>query len=213
VRIELSSDSPQNQSRMLQEASVVSGASDGLESEIAQLYELHATGLLRYARSKTGSEETAREGLQEAFLRYFIERSYGREITHPRAWLFEVLRNYLSDRISALSARREVPGDHMDHVADLRQDPHGMVEGLQIARDLAASLSERELKCLQLRTEGLSYGEISLVMHVRTGTVGALLARAHEKIRKYAAAGGGTETTMASAVFCLVQEREACTLG
>jgi RNA polymerase sigma-70 factor (ECF subfamily) len=198
---------------MLQDPRATTSLTDGLESEVAGLYELHATVLLRYARCKAGSEETAREGLQEAFLRYFIERSYGREIVNPKAWLFEVLRNYISDRASALSARREIPAEHLDRVPDLRQNPYLRVEGLQIAEELAATLSNRELECLRLRTEGFSYGEIGAAMQVRTGTVGAMLARAYEKIRQHANAGGGAKIALAAAVFSLVQETEPCTLG
>lgn len=180
-----------------------------IQSEVATLYEQHSRGLLRYARGKTGSTEVAQEGLQEAFLRYFIARSYGREILSPRAWLYEVLRNYVFDRSRASSVSREVAGEHMEHVADERQDPEGRVERLQMAREIAAALTGRELECLRLRTEGLSYEEIGAAMQVRSGTVGALLARAHEKIRKQAARDYGVESTLAGAVFCLVYDGES----
>jgi RNA polymerase sigma-70 factor (ECF subfamily) len=213
VAVEFNTLIRQNQQTMPEEPCARLVTADGLESEVAQLYEQHATPLLRYARCKAGSEETAREGLQEAFLRYFIERSYGREIINPKAWLFEVLRNYISDRACSLAARREIPAEHLDRVPDMSQNPYLLVEGLQIAQELAATLSERELECLRLRTEGFSYGEIGAAMQVRTGTVGATLARAYEKIRQHANAGGGAKTTLAAAVFCLVQETEPCTLG
>jgi DNA-directed RNA polymerase specialized sigma24 family protein len=45
------------------------------------------------------------------------------------------------------------------------------------------------MECVRLRTEDLSYDEIAGVLGVRAGTVGALLTRAHDKIRK--AVGGG----------------------
>jgi RNA polymerase sigma-70 factor (ECF subfamily) len=179
-----------------------------VRNEVAALYEQHASSLLRYARGKTGSSEIAQEGLQEAFLRYYVARMCGREILSPRAWLYEVLRNYVFDRSRASSVSREVAGEHMEHVPDDRQDPEGRVERLQMAREIAASLTGRELECLRLRTEGLSYEEIRAAMQVRSGTVGALLARAHEKIRKQAANECGAEPALAGAVFCLVYDRE-----
>jgi DNA-directed RNA polymerase specialized sigma24 family protein len=81
---------------------------------------------------------------------------------------------------------------------------------MQAAQRIAESLSERELECLRLRTEGLSYGEIGVAMQVRTGTVGALLARAHEKIRRLADADG-SGSMVAAAVFQLIEERSVCT--
>ena len=49
-------------------------------------------------------------------------------------------------------------------------------------------LSAREIQCVRLRTEDLSYEEIAGVLGLQAGTVGAMLARAHGKIRK--AVGG-----------------------
>ena len=141
--------------------------------------------------------------MQEAFLRYFIESSYGRDIKNPRAWLYQVLRNDLTDRINSASAKREVAAEHIDQVPSDGHDPEMSVERSQTAREFAASLSGRELECLRLRTEGLSYEEIGFAMGVRTGTVGALLARGPEKIRKRAESRGGPDLHLAAAVCYL----------
>src|SRR5256885_8702582 len=50
---------------------------------------------------------------------------------------------------------------------DLSFDPEVVAERDQMARQIAASLSERELVCLRLRTEGMSYEEIGDTMQVR----------------------------------------------
>jgi RNA polymerase sigma-70 factor (ECF subfamily) len=195
----------------MQELSVTQGEALSLEEEVASLHDEYAAMLLRYARNINGDEETAREGVQEAFLRYFIERNYGRQIQYPKAWLFEVLRNYLYDRASAISAQREIPFEDADARPDLSPSPEFVVGGMQTAQRIAESLSQRELECLRLRTEGLSYGEIGVAMQVRIGTVGALLARAHEKIRRFASAE--SNAMIAAAVFQLIQERQTCTLA
>jgi DNA-directed RNA polymerase specialized sigma24 family protein len=62
---------------------------------------------------------------------------------------------------------------------------------------LEIGLSPREIECIRLRTEDLSYEEIAGVLGLRPGTVGALLARAHGKIRK--AVGHGTHKGRGSA--------------
>jgi RNA polymerase sigma factor (sigma-70 family) len=167
--------------------------------------------MLRYARCVAVDEEIAREGIQEAYLRYFIERSYGRAIMHPKAWLFEVLRNYLRDQASSAAVQREVSFEQAETRPDLSPSPEVVVGGMLTAKRIADSLSEREFECLRLRTAGLSYGEIGEAMQVRIGTVGAMLTRAHEKIRKFA--GDGSSAAVATAVFQLIQERPACTLS
>ena len=57
-----------------------------LESEVAAAYQQHAAGLLRYAGSLASNHEEARDAVQETFLRFFVERNYGRAIANPRAW-------------------------------------------------------------------------------------------------------------------------------
>jgi DNA-directed RNA polymerase specialized sigma24 family protein len=45
------------------------------------------------------------------------------------------------------------------------------------------------MECVRLRSEDLTYEEIAEVLGLHVGTVGALLARAHEKVRKSADPG------------------------
>jgi len=184
-----------------------------IESEVVALYEQHATSLCRYASLIADSAEAARDAVQETFLRYFVERRYGKEIANPRAWLYQVLRNYVWDRMTTAAAQREVPALNVDRVADERHDPEALAEKSRMAREIAASLSERELECLRLRTEGLSYQEIGSAMEVRIGTVGALLARAHDKIRRRAAVESGVEMNLAGAVYRLVYGDKMCMRG
>ena len=184
-----------------------------LEREVVSLYDEYALVLFRYAASIADSEESARDAVQETFLRYFVERRYGREIVNPRAWLYQVLRNYLCDRMTTAAAQREIPAVNVDHVPDDKSDPEAMAEKSQMAQVIASSLSQRELECLQLRTEGLSYEEIGSAMAVRIGTVGALLARAHEKIRRRVELDGGRNMNLAGAVYQLVNNQKACLPG
>lgn len=61
------------------------------------LYRDHASGLSRYAASLARNQDAARAAVQEIFLRYFVERHYGRQIENPRAWLYDVLRTQLAE--------------------------------------------------------------------------------------------------------------------
>ena len=155
-----------------------------IEQEVLELHRQHARSLLRYAASMADDEQSAQDAVQEVFLRYLVERSCGRAISNPRAWLFQVLRNYLFDRKKAASNQAEVAGENVDGRADSSYDPETLMACTQMARTIAGVLSSRELECFGLRAEGLSYEEIGAAMEVRTGTVGVLLSRALEKIRR-----------------------------
>jgi RNA polymerase sigma-70 factor, ECF subfamily len=157
---------------------------EGIEQEIAHLYEREAAGLLRYAAALADCPETAHDALQEAFFRFFLCRSAGQRIRSPRGWLFRVARNYVLD-VKRAGSRVEAGADCLRNLpAPGRPAPGGdsIFDRLHGLPDLG--LSPREMECVRLRTQDLRYEEIARVMGLQTGTVGALLARAHGKIRR-----------------------------
>ena len=156
-----------------------------LDVEIARLHNVHGAFLLRYAES-FGNPELARDAVQEVFLRYFMERRYGRVIESPRAWLYQVLRNHLLDGLRSSAANRQAGPDALDTLPARQCTPEEVVGHFETAHQIRASLTAREWKCLRLRAEGLSYLEIADAMQIRSGTVGALLARIQTKLEKSA---------------------------
>jgi len=161
----------------------------GIEQEIADLYEKEAGGILRYAGALAHNRETAHDALQEAFLRFFLCRSAGQDIRSPRGWLFRVAHNYVLDQMKA-GSRNEVGMESLLNLpcpAHLSDTGRGVSDLLQELMQIG--LSPREMECVRLRAEDLRYEEIAVVLGLHSGTVGALLARAHGKIRKAVSAG------------------------
>ena len=155
-----------------------------MEQEMSALYTLHAPGLLRYAYSMISDTGSAQDALQEIFLRYFVARSEGQQFLDAKAWLYRVLRNHLLDTLKSSSVKNEIAIDKIDDPSDGWNDPEQHYHRAEMARDLARALAPRELECVRLRAEGLSYDEIAEVLDLRQGTVGATLARAHKKVRR-----------------------------
>lgn len=177
------------------------------EQATVALYEEFGAALVRYAGQLAGSPDEARDAVQEVFLRFFVERRYGRSIANPRAWLYRVLRNYLLDRLKAAASQREIQTADFETLAvQGRDNPEEMVQRSQAARQIAQTLSDRECTCLTLRGEGLSYAEIAEVMEIQTGTVGALLSRAQIKLYRYGQDEKKNVRAVAEALLCLVQE-------
>ena len=154
-----------------------------IEQEIADLHRLYADPLLRFACTFKAGEPAGHDAVQEAFVRYFIERRYGRSIANPRAWLYWVVRNYMLDRIESGGLRREVAVEQAEGLPASQCDPEILAQRSETAREIAAALTSRELECLRLRSQGLSYAEIGAAMIISCGTVAALLARVHDKLR------------------------------
>ncbi len=160
-----------------------------LDREIVQLYREHAPELLRWATALAPDDDTARDAVQETFLRYFVERRYGRSIEKPRSWLHVVMRNYLARHGAATAL--EFASEELDTVASEGSDPEELAQRSELARRVFSALTSRETACLRLRAEGLQYSEIADLMRIRPGTVGALLARVQSKARGLLETGYG----------------------
>ena len=168
-----------------------------LENELSGLYRDHAGELFRYATSLTRNPDTARDAVQETFLRYFVERRYGRQIEKPRAWLNLVLRNYVSRSGGAVPAASEI---EWDRIEGNEEDPEASARRSQMAKVIGDTLSRRERECLNLRAAGMGYAEIASSLGIQPGTVGALLARVYAKVRGVA---GKHDTPQCDAVDAL----------
>lgn len=162
-----------------------------IEWEVGALHKAYSGALFRFAFTFTADREACHDAVQEAFLRYFIERRCGRPIANPRAWLYQVIRNYLLDGMKSAAAGQEVAVEHAEELPAEQADPEAMAAGQGTAREIAAALSARELECLRRRSEGLSYEEIGEALFISPGTVAALMARVHAKLRNLSRAGNG----------------------
>jgi len=182
------------------------GAPNGdLEQEVAALYAEHAVRLLRYAETITRNRDMGKDAVQEVFLRYFAERRYGNSVENPRAWLYRVLHNHLLDRLDRAAMKYEVSAEGADEVLDECVDAEMRLEQTQTAQEIASRLTPRELDCLRLRVEGLSYQEIAQVLGVRPGTVSALLPRVYAKLRDVAAEGISLSENTVGAIGLLLR--------
>ena len=153
-----------------------------IEQEVEGMYGAFSEELLAFASTFVRREDCAVDAVQEVFLRYFVERSYGRLIENPRAWLYRVLRNYLCDRLDRAALRIEMPGVDFAHVPDTGRCVETAVERAQAAEKISAQLSKREMQCLRLRAGGATYEEIADSLGIRSGTVSSLLTRVHKKL-------------------------------
>lgn len=150
-------------------------------AELVACYEAEASGLYRYATLLLGNPQLAEDVVQEAFLRLFAALRSGAEIRDRRAWLFRVLRNACLERRRYSRSRNEV--ELSAGAPAPAASPEADYHRRHLAWQLARVLSPRELECVRLRAEGLSYAQIADVLRVRSGTVGALLNRALVKCR------------------------------
>lgn len=142
--------------------------------------------LLRYALRLTGDLETARDVVQDTFLK-LCEARPERVDGHLAAWLYTVCRNRAFDvrkkegrmdplaeeALESCPARDPSPG-----TVAAGREVHGMV------LDALRGLPEREREAFRLKfQDDLTYREISQIMGVSLGTVSTLIAGALDTVR------------------------------
>ena len=159
-------------------------ANSVIQDAVLKLYEKHAEGLLRYGEAICGDLEVARDGVQEAFLRYYIAVREGTVIEDARGWLYSTTRNYILDRLKEYFHTNAENLNAASHLAGNADNPEDGIVLREIDATAHSLLTSRELACLRLRNEGLRYRDIAKLLKIETATVGVLLGRALKKIRE-----------------------------
>ncbi len=154
---------------------------------VRSLVDCHAASLTRYAISITGNIESARDVVQETFLRLCREEREKIQ-NYITPWLFKVCRSRALDyhrkegRMTPLqdsSLARETSLDPTPSIAAEKKESSKLVHK---ALDTLPS-NQREVIRLKFQN-GLSYKEISDVTELSVSNVGFLLHSAIKSIRK-----------------------------
>ncbi|MGH8047783.1 MAG: RNA polymerase sigma factor [Chthoniobacterales bacterium] len=142
--------------------------------------------LIGYARGITGDLESARDAVQETFLRLSKQNIIALE---PRLapWLFFVCRNCALDHKRKV-VRFSVTDAVDNNVADSGPSPAEEVSSAEDAtqlRALVGRLPEKQQELVRLKFEaGLSYREIGEVMRMSVNNVGVQLHNAILTLRQ-----------------------------
>ena len=146
---------------------------------IAEALELHESSLLRYARWILSDLESAREVVQETFLR-LCKEDPARVDGYLAQWLFTVCRNLAFDARKK-EARMTPLGDTEIAVTPDLDERRTVSQILQVVETLPKN--QREVIYLKFQCD-LSYKEISEVTKLSVSNVGFLIHSAVRAIRK-----------------------------
>jgi RNA polymerase sigma-70 factor (ECF subfamily) len=146
---------------------------------IAEALALHEDALLQYARWILSDIESAREVVQETFLR-LCKEDPSRVDSYLAQWLFTVCRNLAFDARKK-EARMTPLGDTEIAVAPNLDERRTVSQILQVVETLPKN--QREVIYLKFQCD-LSYKEISEITKLSVSNVGFLIHSAVRAIRK-----------------------------
>jgi len=152
------------------------------------------TVLLHVARTMTVREHDAEDLVQDTLLRAYnaIDRFDG---SHPRAWLFTIMRNA---QVNRTRRRRPELLDDPNGTDDIASgdatSPQKLVEERLFIEAVQAALGKLPPRMVQvvelIDFDGLTYPEAAEALGVPVGTVMSRLHRARRKIRDRLTAAG-----------------------
>jgi RNA polymerase sigma factor (sigma-70 family) len=158
----------------------VARAREGSTAAYSMLVRRHQDRIYRFVLQMLGSRDEALEAAQDTFVRAWQALPAWRPEAQFHTWLFRIAANVALDALRRRKTVRFVPLEDYDAASEA-PGPDVQLEGRQRLGALDAALAElsaeqREIVLLR-EVEGLSYGELAVVLAIDEGTVKSRLAR------------------------------------
>lgn len=156
------------------------------ERIITEALDRYERVLVSYAKEITGDLESARDAVQETFLRLSRQDVVALE-PRLRPWLFLVCRNCALDHRRKVVRFRAEPIEDDEWLSDEPSPPmHAIAaEDAGRLRELVAALPRQQRELIKLKFEaGLSYKEMAEALRTSVSTVGVQLHDAIKTLRR-----------------------------
>jgi RNA polymerase sigma-70 factor (ECF subfamily) len=157
---------------------------------LLDLYDREQTPLKRYVAMLGVDPETARDIVQEGFLKLHEHLLAGGDQGNLRAWLYRVVHNNARNRQTSFGTRNTGRIDDLPPTASPVSKDQSVEDKMlndereQRLRLAMDKLSDAQRACLVLRTQGLKYREIAESLDLSVSTVGENVQRGLERLRE-----------------------------
>ena len=167
-------------------AAVVPRLELDFDSAFRGLFDVHFPKLFRFLDRLGGDPDLASDLAQEAFIKLYQRGSLP---DSPASWLVTVAMNSFRNRRTASSRRARLLTIARGSAAhsDAATDPSVHVEQDEARARVRAALLRlpvRDRQLLLLRAEGYEYRELSQMVGIAETSVGTMLARAKDALRR-----------------------------
>jgi len=144
--------------------------------------------LFRFALRFLGSEEEAKDVVQEVLMRIWNGREQMGEVQNWEAWCMRITRNLSLDRLRSLTRKQTQSIEESFDVKNEALTPHESTEvqeSMKHITQLIAALPEKQRQVIHLRdVEGYSYNEICDILELDMNQVKVNLFRARNALRE-----------------------------
>jgi RNA polymerase sigma-70 factor (family 1) len=162
---------------------------DGDKNAFTQLYNNYRNKIYSIAFELTESAAMAEEIVQDVFLKIWVKRTTLDEVTHFRAYLFTLTRNYVFTALKRIARKETVEVNAIQGEPLYYHDTENRVLNNEYTRILQAAidrLPEQQRQVYNLiKNEGLKREEAAAALRLSPETVKTHLAQAMRSIRTY----------------------------
>lgn len=144
--------------------------------------------LFRFALRMLGSEDEAKDVVQEVFIRVWNGRENMGQIQNMEAWCMRITKNLSLDRLRTIQRKSTFPMEegfdvkHTDVTPDVKTE---LGESMENVSQLIAALPEKQRQVIHLRdVEGYTYNEICDILELDMNQVKVNLFRARNAVRE-----------------------------
>jgi RNA polymerase sigma-70 factor (family 1) len=154
-----------------------------------QLYNNYRNKIYSIAFELTESTAVAEEIVQDVFLKIWVKRNTLDEVTHFRAYVFTITRNYVFTALKRIARKESIEVNAVQGAPLYYHDTENRVLNNEYSRILQAAidrLPEQQRQVYNLiRKEGYKREEAAAALHLSPETVKSHLAQAMRSIRTY----------------------------
>lgn len=175
--------------QILQEEKLIVSYNDHQQT-LKELYHLHYHDLYYYGIKLSGSDETAKDCIQDLFMQFWSNSDLLDQVKSVKAYLLKCLRRRIfyqlgkdtkSCDLNSVSGRNEQSCGSAEESFIIAESDHILEKNLKIARE---SLTSRQQEILYLKYNlGYSYELICEIMEIKYQSVRNLLSEAIRALR------------------------------
>ncbi len=154
---------------------------------LAALLDRYWRPLVTFATDKLGSQDAAEDAVQEVFVRVWNHRTQLRPYSSPRAYLYRVLRNLITDDYRRQRLRERWNEARQHEGPPEAPSPASLLEASQLAaaanRAIAALPERRRDVFVLAHLHGLSYRDVAEALGITRRTVANHMTLALRELR------------------------------
>jgi RNA polymerase sigma-70 factor (ECF subfamily) len=158
-----------------------------IEKEFSRIYYQYISPIYRFFYLKSDSQEIAEDLTQETFFRLWKALNSNEKIKNPRAYLYRLARNLITDFYRKEKKKQEIPLDSSPEIIDSADFQKKIIinaEIEQIKKNLQDLKEEYQLVIIWHYLEDVPIKEIAEILNKSEENIRVLLHRALKSLRE-----------------------------